>query len=230
MRACRRLLPRQSGVERSVHPREPAVREADERAAPVVRVRRAGDQRGPLQPVEAGRGPAAAEHRRRRQRLGRELVRGPRPAQRREDVELRPADVGAAVDLLGGVAGQPGDAEGPPEDRHGGRVEVRSLPGPLFDDPVHSVAREEAIISSSSILTRRFSRRIFLGVEILEIEVSSWFASHCAWSRRSRAAVWGRTSIATTEALPPGRPLLASALRACLPVCSRQSWSSPPHP
>jgi hypothetical protein len=39
VRCARVVLPRQSRVERGVHQREPAVREADQHAAPVVRVR-----------------------------------------------------------------------------------------------------------------------------------------------------------------------------------------------
>ena len=115
------------------------LRESDEGAAAIGRVRATLDQAGILQPVESLRHAPRREHRRRHQLSGVQLERRAGPSERREEVEppwlqIVPGDPSAEL----GVRELCG-AKQTSHDSECGDVDVRSLPLPLREDPVHVI-------------------------------------------------------------------------------------------
>jgi len=114
-------------------------RELDEHRSPIGRAGYAPDEPEPLQTVDPLRHPPARDHRRPAQRRRSEAERLTGPAQRGEDVVVRPGQpVAGEDDVLPAFGEAPGPDE-TPEDLDRRVVEVGSLAPPLLDDGVHGI-------------------------------------------------------------------------------------------
>src|SRR5690606_30194721 len=165
-------LLRQQPGQGLVGPVAADVRETDQDTAPVTGVREAFHQVLLGQPVDAVGHGARGDEGLREKLSGGELVRGPGPAQRRQDVELPGFQAVLGERQPTGTVQMPGEPAHPAEHFEWFHVEVRALPAPRCDQPIDLVLHGDQCSGCVDVKSR--------DVESLDVERSSggrWYSS-----------------------------------------------------